>query len=94
MMSDMLTLGKRLRFARLLRDKRQKDVAEALNVARSSLSHWEKDAYEPSLKEISAIASYLSVSAVWLTHGQAEMSVSDYSTTFAPNARAKGVQAS
>jgi transcriptional regulator with XRE-family HTH domain len=64
--SDLTTVGARLRFARSQKHLRQADVAEHLRVAGSRVSEWENDVYIPNSTNLDQLAELYGVSTSWL----------------------------
>ncbi len=62
----MKTFGERMAFARQMRGLMQKDLAEAMKVTASFVSHFESDRRKPSYESLEAIADALKVSVDWL----------------------------
>jgi transcriptional regulator with XRE-family HTH domain len=54
----------RLRDARITRELKQKEVADALDCAPTSLTHWEKGAVKPPLDVLSRLCDVLGISAL------------------------------
>jgi phage repressor protein C with HTH and peptisase S24 domain len=63
-------LGKRLREARLLRDRSQDEVGRACGVSRAAVAQWEKGTTAPTADKIEAICELLDIDPVWLLTGK------------------------
>ena len=64
--TELTTVGARLRFARSQKHLRQADVAEHLRVAGSRVSEWENDVYTPNSINLDQLAELYGVSTTWL----------------------------
>ena len=64
------TLGERLHEARLSCEMSQEDVAEAIGVQPTTISDYELDAQDPSIKALVALAALYGVSTDWLLTGR------------------------
>ncbi len=62
----MKTFGEKLKELRVDKGLTQKQVAEALSVTISTLSHWECNYQEPSFKDLAALCCFYDVSADFL----------------------------
>ena len=62
----MNTIGNRIKELRKEKNLTQKQLAQSLNIAQSSISEWEKNAYEPTATAIKIIAIFFNVSADYL----------------------------
>ncbi len=62
----MEIFGKRVKQELSLQNKKQNDLAEFLNVKKSTLSEWLNNHNEPPMKIIVDIATYLEVSTDYL----------------------------
>jgi len=62
----MSILGQKLRTARKLRKMNQKQLAELINVSKSSISEWESGKHQPSTKQIRALCEALQIDPNWL----------------------------
>lgn len=67
------TLAGRLRTLREHASLEQSEVAEAVGVARPSVSEWENGKKAPSRESLRALAMYYRVSLDWLAEGGDEM---------------------
>lgn len=56
------SFGDRIRLLRMQRGLKQKDLADHLNLARSTISNWENDRRLPSLEELRSLADYFQLS--------------------------------
>ncbi|MFC6592376.1 helix-turn-helix transcriptional regulator [Deinococcus lacus] len=63
------TLGRRMAIARAAQKKTLQGVADEMDKAKSTISQWENDIYQPSLKDIARLASVLNVNQNWLAFG-------------------------
>ena len=62
----MKAFAERLRELRLSRDLSQQELGEKLTVNRKSISHWERNTYEPDYETLVKIAQYFEVSTDYL----------------------------
>ncbi len=62
----MSTFGEKIKDLRKERGETQKELAQALSVTVSTLSHWECDYQEPSFKDLAVLANYFDVSTDYL----------------------------
>lgn len=62
----MGTFGEKIKDLRKERGATQKDLAQALSVTVSTLSHWECDYQEPSFRDLATLANYFDVSTDYL----------------------------
>lgn len=62
----MNTFGEKIKDLRKEKNVTQKEMAQALSVTISTLSHWECDYQEPSFKDLAALAEYFDVSTDYL----------------------------
>ena len=67
---NMPTLGTRISKSRKAANLTQQQVANHLNVVRTSVSHWESDLREPDLKTLKSLANLLGVSFEYLVGAQ------------------------
>jgi transcriptional regulator with XRE-family HTH domain len=81
--ADGLTLGQRLRKARLQASGRthpprpigQQEVADLFGASQDAVSRWEKDQREPGLEVLQRLADFYGVDRDWLTYGSRESDV-------------------
>lgn len=64
------TLGRRIAAARAARKRTLQSVADEMEKAKSTISQWENDIYEPSLEDIKRLACTLDVNHNWLAFGE------------------------
>lgn len=57
-----MTLGKRLKKARVAKDFSQADVADFLNISRQSISRWETDKAYPDIDNLVELSKYYEIS--------------------------------
>lgn len=81
----MSTFGEKIKDLRKEQNLTQKEMAQALSVTVSTLSHWECDYQEPSFKDLSLLANYFDVSTDYLL-GVSEDDSAPRLTTPAPAA--------
>ncbi len=62
----MITFGEKIKDLRKERGATQKELAQALSITVSTLSHWECDYQEPSFKDLAMLANYFDVSTDYL----------------------------
>lgn len=62
----MITFGDKIKDLRKEKNLTQKELAQALSITISTLSHWECDYQEPSFKDLVLLASYFCVSTDYL----------------------------
>lgn len=62
----MNTFGEKIKDLRKEKNVTQKEMAQALSVTVSTLSHWECDYQEPSFKDLAALAEYFDISTDYL----------------------------
>lgn len=62
----MEVFRKRLKEAREARNKKQRELGEAIHVTKSSISYYESGQRTPSIDIIEKIAEYLEVDFLWL----------------------------
>lgn len=62
----MSTFGERIKDLRKEKNLTQKEMAQALSITVSTLSHWECDYQEPSFKDLVLLATYFDVSTDYL----------------------------
>lgn len=62
----MTTFGEKIKDLRKEKGITQKEMAQALSVTVSTLSHWECDYQEPSFKDLALLANYFDVSTDYL----------------------------
>ena len=74
------TFGKRLKFLLELKEIKNKELANALNLAPNSISSYLSDQRSPDLKTLTKIADYLNVNSDFLL-----MRSDDYSTYLKTN---------
>ena len=67
-----MSLGKRLRKARLKGGLTQRELAALLDVSAAAVSGWERDESEPEVKRLAAILKALKVPADWLIQGEGD----------------------
>lgn len=65
-MSLIMTLGKRIKEARLQKNYTQKDLAKLLNVKSTTVSGWELERNEPSLETLKKMSNILGISFDYL----------------------------
>jgi transcriptional regulator with XRE-family HTH domain len=58
--------GDRLRQARNAKELSGEELGRRLALSKASISHWEKERYEPNLGQLRALCDELGVSADWL----------------------------
>lgn len=63
------TIGDAIKAARKMRDKSQQEVADALGIARPSLTQWERDITHPSVSNLKGLCDFLQISADSLLSG-------------------------
>lgn len=78
--TNLDTFGKRLKFLLELKEIRNKDLANALNLAPNSISSYCNDQRSPDLKTLTRIADYLNVNSDFLL-----MRSDDYSSYIKTN---------
>lgn len=74
-----MSLGTRLRKARLDAGMTLQAVGEALGKSPQAVSGWERDLYEPSADDLNLIARLTNVRLEWLISGQISYEPSDHS---------------
>lgn len=62
----MITFGETIKELRKEKNATQREMAKALSVTVSTLSHWECDYQEPSFKDLALLAKYFDVSTDYL----------------------------
>ena len=62
----MVTFGEKIKELRKEKHITQKDMANALSITVSTLSHWECDYQEPSFKDVSRLADFFGCSVDYL----------------------------
>ena len=62
----MITFGEKIKDLRKEKTLTQKEMAQALSITVSTLSHWECDYQEPSFKDVVMLANYFDVSTDYL----------------------------
>ena len=62
----MSTFGETIKDLRKEKNATQREMAQALSVTVSTLSHWECDYQEPSFKDLALLAKYFDVSSDYL----------------------------
>lgn len=62
----MSTFGETIKDLRKEKNATQREMAQALSVTVSTLSHWECDYQEPSFKDLALLAKYFDVSTDYL----------------------------
>lgn len=67
-----MSLGKRIRKARLKAGMTQRELGAALDVTAAAISGWERDDSEPEINRLPAILKALKVPADWLIRGDGE----------------------
>jgi len=65
-----MSLGKRIKKARLDKELTQKQLAELLNVTDATINRYEKDLRKPDPEMLKAIADVLGVSVDYLLNGE------------------------
>lgn len=73
---DSISVGLRIRKARIGRSLTQADLAVAVGVSRSAVAQWETDRAGQVRGNISRIAEVLDVSAEYLLHGREPLAAS------------------
>lgn len=62
----MMTIGERIHLLRKRNRETQKDLADAINVSFTAVSHWEMELQEPNAYAIREICKHYRISADWL----------------------------
>lgn len=70
---EMENLADRLRAARKLAEKTQRELAKHLNIDRVNVTQWESGLHRPGRDRLPAIAAYYGVSLEWLMTGNGPM---------------------
>lgn len=70
--SDMKSFAERLLWAIDHKKTNQSQLAKAVGISRTSINKWVRDNATPSSENIFEAASYLGVSAVWLSNGDGD----------------------
>ena len=81
----MDSIAIRIREARKLRNKSQKELAEIIQVTDSAISQYETSQSEPSIKNLAKIAVALDISFEWLATGRGEKEIEDFLKKLAEN---------
>lgn len=62
----MMTIGEQIHLIRKRNKETQRDLADAIKVAPSAVSHWELEKQEPNAYAIREICKHYQISADWL----------------------------
>jgi transcriptional regulator with XRE-family HTH domain len=68
-----MTLGGRLKMARVNADMSLKDVAEKLGISKQGVGHWELDRSEPTITNLAKVAGIYNVRLEWLVTAEGQM---------------------
>lgn len=74
-----MSLGERLKKLRLMRNKTQQDVADALGISRARYANYEQDRSSPDMGLLQKIANYFGVTLDYLISGDTPEAVSNQS---------------
>lgn len=67
------TLAERIRMARIRSGLSQTELAQALNVNRSTVGHWEREqGFSPTVEHMTMMSDVMNVSVSWLLQGTDE----------------------
>lgn len=78
----MIDIGKKIKDLRVEKNLLQKDLAKKLNIARNTVTQYEKNLARPSYEVLVAIAKYFNVSTDYLLGLEDEAGRKTYDKTF------------
>jgi transcriptional regulator with XRE-family HTH domain len=71
--SQALTIGGRLKLARIAAAMSLRDVANALGISKQGVGHWELDRSEPTITNLGKVSQLYNVRLHWLITGEGKM---------------------